>query len=176
MLNLDRDVSWRPAHSRGDRRQPDAVAQRGGKPFHDAVVAVEHATDPAFTHVAARTAARGQRALADAAWIRGVKALHELPRQAALMRQPAAAGAGAQKLVERPIRTPLRVKPAHDHVEPPPEVVEWFGRTTADLPPPTADVVRGELRLPQDLFRLRRAAMNELGAELDRHRRVAITM
>src|SRR5206468_3443224 len=61
-------------------------------------------------------------------------------------------------------------------VEPLPEVVERFRRTTADLPAPAADVVRGELRLPKDLFRLPRAPVNELGTQLDRYGCVAITM
>ena len=73
-------------------------------------------------------------------------------------------------MLKRAIR-PAAAKPAHDVFELGPEVsAEWTKLAAARLPPISFDVEDGKRGLQCDLAQLRRTAMNELGAKLDRHR------
>jgi hypothetical protein len=91
MPGFDRHVPRRPANARDDRRTTDAIAQWRGERVDDGIVAGDYPSDAALADVVARTAALGERALADLRGIGGVKALDELERERTVVREPPAA-------------------------------------------------------------------------------------
>jgi hypothetical protein len=95
-----------------------------------------------------------------------VESLHEVQREAPLAGERSAARFARQELLEAPIRL-ARVDPPHDEVEVVPEIVEGSQLAVASVPMVTSDVDRTEVGRTHDLHRLRRGAVQELGAELD---------
>src|SRR6185437_2343865 len=170
------DIARRPAHARRDRVEPNAIANRRREPVDDPIVAVDHAADAALAHVAARAPAAGERAFADPRRLGGVKTFDVLKREAAIVRQPSPTRFPLQERLERTVGRALWIEPPHHAVEPLPVLVQWAEMLARYEPPAAADVVAGERRLPQDLVDLRRAAMDEFGAELDRNAELMIAL
>ena len=159
-----------PPLNRGDNgSERDAASEVARKPSGYRPIAGCKPADAPLANIIARAATFGERTLTHAAGIGRMKAFHEFKGKRACSGQSCATWPRVQKLLKRPVGFSMAVEPAEDLVQFRPEVVEAPQRMSVRSPSLAAIVENRERGFARDLAKLRRYAVHEFGAELDRH-------
>src|SRR5437868_8295161 len=169
----DRHASLLPFDTLDDRFGHDAIVEPTGQPSRDAIIAAGRSHLTLFLDVVPWTTAVCQCFRADASNVRGMEPFHELLRQRPLVSRLRSTRRSRQKIRKRFVLA-VRLEVTHHRIDTRPEIV-GVGEFLAPDPPAIAlDGVGDDLRLFQQLDQLRRAAVNELRAELDAVRQTLV--